>query len=520
MTDNYPIFSDDLTRKQLPNAKCFNNNEANSDNLVSKSSSTGIPSCDNTVTDNTFFDKVDTSGCCITENLIDRCPDGHDIGLDYLLDGDISRNVCHKKEIRKMFSLHDYGPPLERFFIFTFISIISLALAALTGSCYQFWLIYGKSMDCLYYQSNCDNISSEGDKASVIDYVFPSNILRHPYQPCQPCNSVGDKFMLGGNNGKSSKFVSNYGYHYINGTKCIVLDNKNKDCTRSFPYNIPDLVKSKKSVFFPGLIKVFGLSIIIPLLFYRKIFNGVLSKVSRNYSKSFKDTKIINTLVFIILSGLIGPLLYVLGQENPFALFFTGPFSIATILTGIFSAPLAPIISLIILVISFFERNILIAGDNPTDEDYNKAFSSKEGKKDFLEYYRYPILDLFYWKREYPDIHILKQCVLNGFIGIIPLPLFIIGTIIAIFIGMAFANIFWVVQLFFSLFYYPLSNGLELFDIMKKHSDFLTIFFCVLVFASASSAFKKPDGTNHIRGIMGAVLAIIILVKIFYMSSS
>jgi hypothetical protein len=522
MTDTYPIFSDDLTRKQLSNVKCFTNNDADTNNLVSKSSSTGIPLCNNTVTDDTnFFAQVDSSGCCITDDLIDKCPDGHNIGLHYLQDGDISRNVCHKQEIRTLFSLHDHGPSLQKFFTFAFISVLSLALAALTGSCYQFWLIYGKSMDCLYYQSNCDNISSEGDKASVIDYVFPSNILKHPYQPCQPCNSVDDKFMFGGNNGKTSKFVSNYSYHYINGTKCIVLDNKNKDCKRTFPYNIPDLVNSKNGGFFTGLIKVFGLSIIIPLLFYRKIFNGALSMVSKNYSKNLKDIKIINTLVFIILSGLIGLLLYILKVQNPFVLFFSGPFSVASILTVLFSGPWVSIILFILLIISFFSPTLLLMGKPPrNEEELNKAFFSKQGKLDFLKYYKYPIADLFYWKDNYPNISTAKQWALNILMCLIPLPLFIIGTIVSISIGMAFVNVFWVFQLFFGLFYYPLSNGIELFDIMKKHSDFLTVFFCVLVFASASSAFEKPDGTNHIRGIMGAVLAVIILIKIFSMSSS
>jgi len=524
MTDNYPIFRDMLTAKQLSNTKCFNNNEADSNNLVIKNSETGIPDipdCNNN-NDSIFFSQVDTSGCCKTMDLIDSCPNGHDTGIDYIFEGDdISRNICHKQDIRTLFSLHDQGPSLKKSFIFALISVLSIAVSAIAGSCYQFWLMYGNSMDCLYYQSNCDNISREGDKASVIDYVFPSNILKYPYQPCQPCDSVGDKFMFGGNNGKSSKFVSNFGYHYINGTKCISVDNRNKDCKRRFPYNIPDLVNSKNGGFLSGLIKVFGLSIIIPLLFYRKVFNGIFSLVSSFYSKNLKNYKILNTLIFILLSGLIGPLLYILKVNNPFALFFSGPFSVATLLTGLFSGPWIGFILFILLIVSFFNPKLLLAGAFPRDkEELNKAFFSKEGKEDFLKYYRYPIADLFYWKDNYPKMTVTKQYILNILICLIPLPLFIIGSFMVVGIGMSFANIFWVLQLFFGLFFYPLSNGIELFDIMRQHGNFLTIFFCILVFASASTAFEKPDGSNKIRGIMGAVLAVIILVKIFSMASS
>ena len=61
----------------------------------------------------------------------------------------------------------------------------------------------------------------------------------------------------------------------------------------------------------------------------------------------------------------------------------------------------------------------------------------------------------------------------------------------------------------FNLFYIPLSNNLEFFDIIKSHGNLLTILFCIAVIGSSTKSFN-PTTT----GIMSIALVAIIFYKV------
>ena len=516
----FPIFSDMLSAKHLEPDKCFNEVDVNSENLVFKDNSGGMPLCNNSITDNTFFQQVDTSGCCMTTNLVDKCPDGYDMGIDFLFGNDISRNICHKRKVRDIFSLHDQGPSLKKFFTLTFSAICFLLLSTLW--ILLRWLQYGSSMECLFYQSNCDNIGKDNrGRSSAIDYAFPDSIFTYPYQPCQPC--VERTKMIGGNNGKKSKFISKFGFHYATQGKCITLDDndKNKYCTREFPYNIPSLVDTDSC---PGFIRVifklFGITIITYLLFYRKIMNRFLTKLSQTAENTIKTNKFISGSLFILLSGLIVPLFFIFGWTNPL-IAITGPFSIPTILLSISGGVLSLFIFSIVLFILF--ANICQRDDSI---DWCLTQGDKSGKslinEKLINYYKIDFSKLMCSRNQFSNVPWagVKFYMANFFLILFYLVTLVPGVLIALSLGSTIGTIYWLIQLLFSIFYYPLSNLTELIHIIQSHSDFLTMFFCIFVFASASSGFQKPDGSNPIRGIMGSVLAVIILYKLYKMFKS
>ena len=125
------------------------------------------------VCDENFYSSDDTSGCCRTT---DACRPSTSTGLKFLdeLDpSDPTYNICHKDEIE------DFA---NDFFEVLLVAVILVLITSIFGCCYEFWLKYGNSIECLYYKSKYNNISKEGNKANLINYMFPRNICYLPYQ--------------------------------------------------------------------------------------------------------------------------------------------------------------------------------------------------------------------------------------------------------------------------------------------------------------------------------------------------
>ena len=77
-------------------------------------------------------------------------------------------------------------------------------------------------------------------------------------------------------------------------------------------------------------------------------------------------------------------------------------------------------------------------------------------------------------------------------------------------ISSGLAYFYFMISTIIKLFYYPLTNSIEFYDIMKSHSNTLTLIFCILVFVAASQSLHVKT-----RGFMGAALAIIFAIKIY-----
>jgi hypothetical protein len=75
--------------------------------------------------------------------------------------------------------------------------------------------------------------------------------------------------------------------------------------------------------------------------------------------------------------------------------------------------------------------------------------------------------------------------------------------------GSLFACIYMNLSLLFNIFYIPLSNQIEFFDILKEHGNLLTILFCMGIVGSSVVAEFDPATV----GVMSGILALIILIK-------
>ena len=141
-------------------------------------------------------------------------PKDHYMGIDYNIDG-TRHNICHKEPVQTYFSaMFDDPNTLTRFFKLLIGAIIILLVTTIFGCCYEFWLRYGNSINCLYYFSKeCKNISEKYDgKVSLLDYLYPKSICVFPYQKAMKNspNQMGGvkKYNLKGGQDKTSGFKS------------------------------------------------------------------------------------------------------------------------------------------------------------------------------------------------------------------------------------------------------------------------------------------------------------------------
>ena len=139
-------------------------------------------------------------------------------------------NLCHKHSLQKIYNKEQQkNSQMKNLLLVIFISSLALLALGICGTCYEFWLKYGDSVDCLYYKSNCKNagpqiIKSNGDttssEISLIDYMYPNNISYYPYQRCL---MTSDKFpsQSGGKKNEAAGFRSNYKQYALNNTDVL-----------------------------------------------------------------------------------------------------------------------------------------------------------------------------------------------------------------------------------------------------------------------------------------------------------
>ena len=452
------------------------------------------------------------------------CDTDYYMGIDYKIGND-TYNICHKEAVQTYFSsLFDDPNTLTRFFKLLFAAIIILIITTIFGCCYEFWLRYGDSIDCLYYFSKeCKNISEELDgKVSLLDYMFPKSICVYPYQKSMKfsSNSKGGsnkKNIMKGGEDKTTGFKSNsLEYKEANGdkAKCITLEDVYESHKRPFPYSMADFVhENNSSSIIKTPIKFFSFTFLYSVLFTRWILNKVLLKCSSGYKRTITSATASN-IVFLLLCGLLLPY---------------SPFAILGLVISFISA-FIPIVGFFSLIFCLHPKLIIPKILN-TDN-----CKTVDNQTDFLDYYSVininPLDDKCkFWypfKQEnkevggasrIPDVRKnigiamkiakLIYTILANIYMIFLLFFILMFGFLGLALGNTFASIYMTFSVLFNFFYIPITNPLEFFDIMKDHGDLLTILFCIGVISSASFAFNK----NTI-GIMSAILVIIILYKL------
>jgi len=440
-----------------------------------------------------FYNDDEKGGCCYNDIENTEClTKDNTTGLKFLGNEDKGQNgkvgnICHKEKVQTVYNtLFDDPNHIVKFFKLIVVSILSLLISAIIGTCYEFWLRYGNSIECIYYKSKCVNIG-KSDKISLVDYMFPNNICYYPYQSC----SQSKTGQSGGT--KSQGIISNFATYEHAGAKCITLAY---DTTiygeKPIPYNIADFAANNiKSEFILVLAKTISFFFLFPILLARVVLNFIFSRISTGYQKVIKFNPLLSNIVFLFLTGLIWPSISYLTKSD---VFLFGPgfllggvigLAVFIVMLGIFIAPLA----------TFFPR---------------KLFGTSLDKCNIpTSYYRIFRRELFYPLTEVE----LKTKLLNLIKNIIlffPLTLLIVFHFILGLTTVIIAKIYLSISILFNFIYIPFSNPLECFSILKSHADLLTILFCIGVIGSAANSLD-PITT----GVMSGILMLIIVYKVF-----
>lgn len=434
------------------------------------------------------FYNGDREGCCYNENENTEClTKDNSTGLKFLGETGSIGNFCHKEEVQTLYNtLFDDTNNITKFFKLIVFSILSLLITAIIGTCYEFWLRYGNSIECIYYKSKCANIGKT-EKISLVDYMFPNNICYYPYQAC----SQSKTGQSGGT--KSQGIISNFAAYEHAGAKCITLAYDTSIYgEKPIPYNIADFAANNiKSEFILILAKTISFFFLFPILVARSVLNFIFSKLSTSYQKVIKFNPLLSNIVFLFLTGLIWPSIAFFTKQDAFyfgpGFLLGGVVGLAgfIVMLGTVIAPLATI----------FPRKLF----GTTLDSCNIPTS----------YYRIFRPELFYPLAEAK----LNAKVLNVIKNIILFFPITFLTVFHLIVGMTMviiAMIYLSVSIIFNFIYIPLSNPLECFSILKSHADLLTILFCIGVIGSASNSLD-PTTT----GIMSGILMLIIVYKAF-----
>lgn len=492
------------------------------------------------------------------------CEKDHYMGIDYYIDGK-RHNVCHKEPVQTYFSaMFDDPNTLTRFFKLLIGAIIILLVTTIFGCCYEFWLRYGDSIDCLYYYSKkCKNISKDfNGKASLLDYMFPNDIHMHPYQkPMKnsPNQMGGTKKKYNMKGGEDKEGFNSKTIDFKSATnekaKCITLhEDYSESDYRPFPYSVADYVHNSDSYhIIKTPLKIFSFTFLYCVLLTRVFLNWILRNLSRGYGKNIKSATAGN-IVFLLLCGLLLP-------YSPIAIISVLLVIITAIINtiGLIAAFILCIRPKTGLFLPFFKFNQ--HSDNYEPEvledyykvfDYKKYFYSTKDNPGILAFSLIPIilLIIFAALNIGEGQTIVFQIIAYGFVGALVLNLIfsLIGfknnedgsykstiadlleklsaifknillmfnliiifgfSLVGISIGSMFANAYMTLSTLFNFLYIPITQPLEFFDIMKDHADLLTILFCIGVIGSASFAFDK-----NTTGVMSGILVVLILYKI------
>ncbi len=522
-----PIFKSDIVKAKLDASFCpvknDNYNSLTKEYNYNDHSYNDVMDCDNAIKDS------DYEGCCIIKNdgPKETCEEyfdsnDHDLGMNYLFpEEDISYSVCHTEPVRIYVNKFGFGPnKIVNFFQLLLVAIVSLMITAIIACCYEFWLKYSESIDCFYYKSNCKNIGAQRDGKeenvfSLADYMFPNKLSFYPYQFCDDGNNLaggskmaGRSKMSGGKN-DNNIFVSNYSEYDKQGVKCITIED-DKGKKKVFPYNIADYAHENlnPNSTLTMIIKSFSFYFLITVLMTRKILHYFFSNISKKYNKNVKNNPIVSNIIFLLLGNVgIG---IVLG--------------LTALLNGTFLNPGFAILYSFFILLTFnkwFKSSVdkckhLIIGDGD-QEKKNLYYSIYTLTKFIKMLYTLRVPNMYNdYKEKYHFVKAVFYTLLTFFVNIFKNMFMIIFIIFSVFIslgvgsvGALFACIYMNLSLLFNIFYIPLSNQLEFFDILKEHGNLLTILFCIGIVGSSVVAEFEPATI----GVMSGILAIIILIK-------
>jgi hypothetical protein len=490
------------------------------------------------------------------------------MGINYKI-GTTTYNICHKDPVQTYFSaMFDDPNTLTRFFKLLIGAIIILLVTTIFGCCYEFWLRYGNSINCLYYFSKeCKNISEKRDgKVSLLDYLYPKSICVFPYQKADKRSQSGGskkKNIMKGGEVKEGFNSNSLEFKNVNGnnTKCITLEeNIDESNNRRFPYNLADYVHDSNSYNIIKIpIKFFSFTFLYCVLLTRAFLNWTLSNLSIKFQNNVKSSATKSNIIFLLLCGLLLP-------YSPFAILGFVLFIISVIMS---IASIASIIlcikrDLLTPLFPFLKIDKCITNDDQDLKDYYDVFNSIKNNYFYsinketvsgaivpaIFFFIFFIITitinpenqsanaltgfltvcgiaflvggLFYLLSKifskYKDNTIIAPLInffktMNeGFLNIILVFNLIFITTFAFFgsiLGNMFANAYMTLSTLFNFLYIPITNPLEFFDIMKDHADLLTILFCIGVIGSASFAFDR-----NTTGVMSGILVILILYKI------
>ena len=446
-----------------------------------------------------FYADDEKTGCCYNEKAKgdEWCKPDSYTGLNFLTPqtGDVG-NICHKEAVQGMNNtLFDDNNKMIKFFKLALFSMISLLGTVLIGTCYEFWLRYGNSVDCIYYKSKCLNIGKT-DKISLIDYMFPNSLCHYPYQSCAKDKNTqsGGKKQFGGAKEALTGIISTFAEYERSGAKCITIDHDSSTLfgRKPVPYNIADYAMDNfDSEYINVLAKSVSFYFLFSVLFTRKILNAIMSKLSSGFQKYIKFNPFLGNLSFLLLTGMIFPILgYILKIPN---LYF-GPM---ILFTGLL------ILTSLITSVGFFVG--LLSTIFP-DKIWGRPLAECNLSP---EYYRIFRPELLYTLKG-ANMSMKIMSVIKNILQFFPLIFLILCSITIGSIMSVIVSIYMSFSLFWNIFLIPLSNPLECFSILKSHADMLTILFIIGVIAASANSLDRTT-----TGIMSMMLVIIITIKGF-----
>jgi hypothetical protein len=460
-------------------------------------------------------------GCCIIKdndtNL--TCEDvfnsnDHYMGMKYIFPetdiSNISFSVCHTEPVREYVEQFGFGPnKIINFFQLLLVAIVSLMITAIIACCYEFWLKYSESIDCFYYKSNCKNIGAPRDGKegvfSLADYMFPNRLSFYPYQFCNDDNNL-----TGGGKNTNNSFVSNYAEYNEQGVKCITIE-EDKSKKKVFPYNIADYAHEnlKPNSLLSMILKAFSFFFLFTVLMTRKVLHSFFSRISKKYNKNVKNNPIVSNIVFLLLGNIGIGIVFIL----------------TTLLNATFLNPGFAVIYSFFILNTFnkwFKKSLDKCTDLiPGNLDYKHLYYNIYTSSNFYSmlYCQRPIKIFNNYRINYPNNsnvrafnHTFWSFIINLLKNFFMIVIILLSLFISLGFGSAgalFACIYMNLSLLFNIFYIPLSNQIEFFDILKEHGNLLTILFCMGIVGSSVVAEFQPATV----GVMSGILAIIILIK-------
>ena len=509
---NFPIYTEDASMfGKLKKDSCPSKIDicANLQNQIwdQNTNYSNLLSCS---TPDFFTDNIDESpnGCCVLDNSNQTCDeyvttdiDGkfYDMGIKFMDASMINpRNICHSAPLRKR------SVNILDFLVVILVSALVLIVTAIIGACYEFWFKYGESIDCIYYKTGCDG----RNHISIIDYMFPTNICEHPYQECKKNTSQsnkvgGKKNMKGGTFGsdifeKSKGFISNYAEYKANGAKCVT-DHSSSDENRGkpFPYNLVDYANDNIiSEFFRLPLKSFAFYFLHSTRFSRMLVKNIMKFFSIGYQDTIKNNPVLSNIMFLLFTGILFNViahytgLNVLHGANGYILY--GLLILVNI--GTFLG-----IIMTTFLYLWFPNNFFSKTLNKCNIDPN--------------YYKLVNIKKIFWSlgenMEEKPIYKRIGYVLLDILALLPIFIMIVISVAIGSVGSILSLLYMTFSLIFNMFYIPMSNPIEFFDIIKSHGNLLTILFCVSILLSSLGNLNKAS-----TGIIGGLLGVLIIYKL------